>query len=181
MRRAAIALCLLPALPALANETVQASASHEHGSYHLQLEAEIEADFARVYALVTDFDHMSRLNPAILESAALAAPDGERRRFRLRSCILFYCLKARVTERIERVGGEVIIATVVPEESDFSAGRSEWRLTPVAAGRTRIRLETEVTPSFWVPPLIGPWLIQRKLQEEGRATVRRIEELARDE
>jgi hypothetical protein len=33
-------------------------------------------------------------------------------------------------------------------------------------------------PAFWIPPVIGPWLIKKKMMEEGRVTIERIEELA---
>jgi hypothetical protein len=46
------------------------------------------------------------------------------------------------------------------------------------AGLSRIVLDCEVVPSFWIPPVIGPWVIKRKMLEEGRETILRIEALA---
>jgi len=34
-------------------------------------------------------------------------------------------------------------------------------------------------PAFWVPPAIGPYLIKRKLRNDGGDAINRIEEIAR--
>jgi hypothetical protein len=37
-----------------------------------------------------------------------------------------------------------------------------------------------VEPDFWIPPLIGPWLIKRKLLSETLETVDNLEQLAKN-
>ena len=43
-----------------------------------------------------------------------------------------------------------------------------------------MRFRSEIEPAFWVPPLIGPWLIQRALQAETLKSVANLERLAED-
>ncbi len=35
-------------------------------------------------------------------------------------------------------------------------------------------------PDFWVPPLIGPWVLKQRLMRGGTGAVNRIERLARE-
>ena len=43
---------------------------------------------------------------------------------------------------------------------------------------TRMRFSSEIEPSFWVPPLIGPWLIRHALYAEALRSVINLERLA---
>jgi hypothetical protein len=38
----------------------------------------------------------------------------------------------------------------------------------------------ELVPAFWVPPVIGAWVIRRKMVEEARYTSAGLELMARD-
>jgi hypothetical protein len=38
-----------------------------------------------------------------------------------------------------------------------------------------------VEPDFWVPPVIGPWVLKRELRAGGERALYRIERLARGE
>jgi hypothetical protein len=42
---------------------------------------------------------------------------------------------------------------------------------------SRIKLYSELEPAFWIPPLIGPYLIKQKMMSEAKKTIKRIEEL----
>ncbi|MGH8581113.1 MAG: hypothetical protein ACREVK_13695 [Gammaproteobacteria bacterium] len=64
------------------------------------------------------------------------------------------------SKEIKRQANGDIITRVVPEESDFSYGRCHWRTRSLTAQASRIALSAEVTPAFWVPPLIGPWILK---------------------
>ena len=40
--------------------------------------------------------------------------------------------------------------------------------------------DAEIEPAFWVPPLIGPYLIARELRRQAQVTAESIERLADD-
>ena len=40
-------------------------------------------------------------------------------------------------------------------------------------------IRIELVPAFWVPPVIGPWVIRRKIDEEARRTGTGLERTAR--
>ncbi|MEA2079826.1 MAG: hypothetical protein U9P00_08215, partial [Pseudomonadota bacterium] len=46
-----------------------------------------------------------------------------------------------------------------------------------AAG-TRILMRSELAPDFWIPPLLGPWLIKRELRAEALQTMHNLERVA---
>ena len=79
---------------------------------------------------------------------------------------------------IESPDGSVT-ALVVPELSDFRYGYARLNLWQEVDG-TRILIRSEVEPDFWIPPLIGPWLIKRKLLSETLETVDNLELLAKN-
>ena len=64
-----------------------------------------------------------------------------------------------------------------PEESNFSYSRERWQLIPEGEGTLMI-YDFEMEPGFWVPPIIGPYVIKRALRSSGANAVNRIEAVA---
>ncbi|GEM_PF-5034809 len=83
----------------------------------------------------------------------------------------------QVQDVIESQDGTVM-ALLVPALSDFRYGYARLNLWQEPEG-TRILIRAEVEPDFWIPSLIGPWLIKRKLLSETLETVDRLEQLAK--
>ena len=71
-----------------------------------------------------------------------------------------------------------IVAISIPEESDFKYSRERWQLIPEGKGTIMI-YDFELEPAFWVPPVIGPYLIRRALRGGAERAIGRIEVLAR--
>jgi hypothetical protein len=72
------------------------------------------------------------------------------------------------------LAGHVIEAVILPEFSDFRSGLARWQLTARGAA-TQLEFSNSFEPDFWVPPVIGPWLIKRKLVWEVTETAMYIE------
>jgi hypothetical protein len=72
-----------------------------------------------------------------------------------------------------------IRATTNPEKSDFEVSNEVWVFEPEGAG-TRITYRLEMDPKFWIPPLIGPYVLKKKMREDGIRALDRIEAIARD-
>jgi hypothetical protein len=58
--------------------------------------------------------------------------------------------------------------------------RSRWYLEATASG-TRVTYAMEMEPDFWVPPLVGPWALKRKLVSGADDAADRLERRARGE
>lgn len=163
-----------------AGEVQHANVKYSKGIYDLTLDIVVDADRDAVYGIVTDYEHLDRISDVLVETALIATPGGDdiRRRLVAQTCILFFCFKINMIEDVEEIGEEVVITTMVAELSDFKYGKTEWRVTALEDGRTRIQYRCRKEPAFWVPPLIGPLLMKHKMLKEAKDTVERIEYIA---
>ena len=73
-----------------------------------------------------------------------------------------------------------MIAKIDPETSDFRYSWERWQFTPEEGGTVLMRYQFEMEPGFWVPPVIGPFMIRRTLREGGIEAVDRIERIAQE-
>ena len=173
---------MLLSLPAGAGTVRSADVEYADGVYSLGIDVTIDGKVDAVYALVTDYDRLKELSDIFVDTALISPPGVEPKRRRLvsRACVLFFCYEATMVEDVREIGRKTILTTVVPEKSDFSYGKSRWEVTAVDPDHSRIRFSYEIQPDFWVPPLIGPYLIKRKLMAVAKQTISRIEILAKD-
>lgn len=177
-----LVLCVVICHPVSAGEIQSSSISYQQGVYKLAIDVIIDAQFEAVYEIVTDNERLHRLSKSFIESALIetSKPDTKRRRLVLRSCILFFCFKLTIVEDIQEISQQVILTTIVPELSDFKSGTTEWRLTPMVNGQSRIQFHSVEELGFWVPPLIGPILVKNKLLQLAKESIRQIELLANE-
>ena len=176
-RASALLLCLIPTI-SCADAVVTRL---DQGGYSIRMEAQIAAPLVYVRALLTDYGHLGRVNPSILESQLLASFGKEQYRVRTvtRSCVAFMCFDLiQVQDVEERRDGE-IIATMVPEKSDFKDGVALWRVLPSGTG-THVVFEARMQPSFWVPPVIGTWMLERQINKQLQVTVRNLNRLGNE-
>ena len=68
-----------------------------------------------------------------------------------------------------------IDALILPRGSDFRRGRAHWRLK-VSGDATLMHFDAELVPDFYIPPLIGPWLIRREMVGQITEIIRIIED-----
>jgi len=174
-RLVAAVLLLMPAT-VLAGEILASSVNRDGDRYTLSLTARIDAPIDTVYQSITDFDNLAAINPAIEESQLLAMPDVDTRRVRsvIMVCILVFCKRVTQVQDVRLVDGYAIEAVILPEDSDFRSGFSRWQLTPGGAS-TELLFTNAFEPDFWIPPVIGAWLIKRKLVREVAETAIYIE------
>lgn len=172
-------LGLIPA-PAGAYTVEHAEVHHRQGDYSISFAVRLEAGAEQVRALITDYDHLDRLSPAIVASKLIETlPDGARRvRVDMHACVLK--LLCRNLLRIEdtRIDTNGDIVTVgVDGQGDFLRTAGRWRIVTDGPG-SHLYYESALTPRFFVPPLVGPYLIRRALLRELEATAARLEQLA---
>jgi len=95
----------------------------------------------------------------------------------MEGCVLFFCVSMRRVERMELDAPSSIRTEALPEQSDFKSSVSEWTLVPEAGG-TKMTYRLTMEPDFWIPPLIGPWVLKQRLERGGSGAINRIERLA---
>ena len=132
-----------------------------------------------LYAVVSDFDKFDKFTSAIVESRNTGPDERGRPGFyaRMEGCVLLFC-KSFIRNGYVLLSPIVqIVAIANPEESDFKFSRERWQLFPDGDGTIMI-YDFEMEPAFWVPPVIGPFYIQRALRGGAERAVNRIEALA---
>ena len=174
----AVVVSLLAAM-AVAAELDSVVVTHDSGRYALDADARLAAPREAIFVILTDYDRFGRISSAYKEYRFLdPAPDGTPMIYtRMEGCVLIFCKSLGRTEYLYMTAPGHIRSVAVPEQSDFHHSVSEWHLEPDGDG-TRVLYHLEMEPKFWVPPIIGPWILQRRLSRGGVAAVNRIELLA---
>lgn len=152
----------------------------------IRMRLRIEAAPPAVFAALQDYSALPRFEPAV--RAVRIEPTAGRSRLRifmtLHGCVLFFCKTLHqeqlVTAKAASNGG-VVRAEIVPRAGDSSRGQARWTVKPCprTPSSSCMDIMIDMAPSFWVPPWIGPWLIERKMRRAaGRAGVA-LEQIAR--
>jgi hypothetical protein len=159
-----------------AGEVLASRVTHDGTVYRLSITARVDAPLAVVYQAITDFTNLADINPSIEESQVLKSPAADRHRVRsvIKVCILLFCKRVVQVQDVRLVDGRTLEATMVPGAGDFRAGLARWKLTADGAA-TELHFNEVFEPDFWVPPLIGPWMIEKELVREVVQTARYIE------
>lgn len=180
------------AVPAAgAAEMLELEVSRDGNRYFVDSRTLIRAPMDTVYDVLSDYEHLHELSSVIEESRVVSRDEGRGEQVvysRLRGCVLFFC---RAIERYERLTldrpGHIRARAINPPPSaapadDGTGGHaysvSSWELTPGPDGGTEVVYSLEMEPDFWVPPLVGPWALKRKLASGAGDAATRVEQRA---
>ena len=163
-----------------AAEIKTATVQYEDGTYSLTFEAILAAPQADVYRIITDYNRLNRLTDIINTSALLTRPgvSPAKRQIKLHVCILIYCRQGTLVETVTEYNMDTIFAVIIPEESVIDFGESYWQAIFLGKHSTQFSLTSQLRLGFWLPPVIGPWLIGKKMIRELSVMVDRLEQLA---
>jgi len=153
--------------------------SRDHDTYEIRFDAVVNAPAPQVYRVLSDFALLTKLSPAIVSVRVEHPADGglERVHSVLKGCFLIFCKEAVEVDEVTESNPSTIAARIVPGQSDFKSGSYVWRIQGDGE-RTLLRYHATRTPAFWVPPLIGPWIIERTMRKHVQASAERLESLA---
>jgi hypothetical protein len=140
--------------------------------YKLHVETVIAVSRELIHAALTDYDHLSRITPVITRSR-LVEPDVVE--IMMHGCFLVFCFDKLQTQRITVTPYDVY-GEIIPEKSDYKSGWSRWQLADHAGG-TAVTLDSQFVPDFWVPPLVGRYMIQRSMERQVLQSIKTLESL----
>jgi hypothetical protein len=148
--------------------------------FKLNLNAYLDAPPDAVWATLTDYPNLHRLAEAVQLSEVIGSNSDGSRLVHTRShiCVWIFC---RDLEHVQRMRDDVpgrLQAHSVPEQSDFAYGFARWLLLPQGSG-TRFKLTAQLRPDFWVPPVLGPYLIEQGLRNTALEALQGLEREAR--
>lgn len=155
---------------------------YQEGVYRVRFAVLVQAQPHTVRALMIDYARLSRLSKVVTgaEVTQRFADGRQRLRLDLRACVWFFCKQLRKVEDVATLANGDIVTVALPTQSDFQYAVERWRIAGdgTDSRRTRIDYESEMIPSFFVPPLIGPALIKRALRRELIHSLETLEQLA---
>lgn len=176
---AVAALLLLQGLPATAAELRKVLVEKDGDRYHLSSTTYFATTQSQLYHVLIDFDKYPLFASAFVEAENREPDEQGRPQFytRMEGCVLLFC-KAYVRVGYLELKPEYdIVAITDPEQSNFNYSRERWQLIPDGEG-TILIYDFVMEPGFWVPPIVGPYVIKRALRSSGGSAVNRIEAVA---
>jgi hypothetical protein len=175
----AMAGCYLCPRALAAGQVVDLSMSDSQGVYHVALETILNAPFEEVHSVITDYVHIYRIDPARVESEILRtpAPSVTRVKTVINDCVLSFCQDILRVEDVREVGDHDVCAKIVRQLSNVRWGAAHWQIPPIE-GKTRINYDMTLEPGLFIPPLVGPYLVEGRIKEEALSCFNNIERIA---
>jgi hypothetical protein len=179
MALAAMIGCVVPAVQSATLDSLEVT--RDRGRYELNAHTFLAAPAEGIYSVLLEYDDdkFRRISSVYKESRYLD-PDSDGTPIvytRMEGCIMFFCKSMERVERLQTREGRYIRTDALPEQSDFSYSFSEWTLEPTEGG-THMEFTLVMEPTFWVPPIVGPWVIKKILSSGGIRAITRIERMA---
>ena len=163
-----------------AGEVVKLVLTEKQDTFHLALAMILDAPFEDVHYVITDYAHIYRIDPSIVESEVLGTPEQSvtRVKTRVSDCVLSFCRDILRVEDVRQTDEENIDSVVIPRLSNVKSGAAYWKIRPIG-DKTRVNYDMTLDPGFIMPPVIGPLVIESKLREETLTCLNNIERIAR--
>jgi hypothetical protein len=140
-----VALAILAALPVMALDEEDVRIDKEGRAYLIHMVFDVPAHVNQIKTVLTDFTHPSRLSSAVTAREVLGQQGGVVRvRTEFRDCVLFFCKKM------------ILIHDVTVSANEVRA------------------FEAVMEPDFFVPPLIGGFLVRNALAKQVLATAENL-------
>ena len=168
-------------LPVDAGEIQQAHVDYDDGHYLVKFIMKIEAKLDTVYDILTDFDNLNRLNKSIKYSRLIKSRGNKHLvRLKVEDCVWIFCQEIIQTQWIPEQGRGYLSGVTLPQLSNLEYGRVLWHIQQLGEF-TLISFHTDIVPAFFVPPLIGPYILKKKMLKKAEETIQTIERLAQEE
>jgi hypothetical protein len=154
---------------------------YEDGYYTMVSEVWFDVAREPLFDVFLDWDLAVEFSSFIVESRNVGPDEDGGMGYSInnRGCVMFFCKTALRNGSVSSEAYEVIHAIADPAASDFEKSDETWTFFEEEDG-TVVRYELEMKPDFWIPPVIGPYMIKKKLREDGGEAVNRIEEIAQE-
>lgn len=175
-----VPLILLWLSGADAAELRSVSVDRIDGRYIMNSVVWFDVSREQIYATMLNWDLSTEFSSVVVESRNLE-PDAEGRpQFYVRNeaCVAFFCMSFERNGVVEHRPYREIRSRVYPERSDFHVSNERWTFREEDGG-TIVVYDLEFEPKFFVPPVIGPYMIKRKMKSGGEDAIQRIEAVAR--
>ena len=158
----------------------KSSIEYKDKRFLYSFEAQINARHDRVLDKLHNFEQWDRLNGNISKSKVLETLPGNKikRLLTLTQCIFTFCFNLKFVE-IVTLSKDRLEMNIVAGEGNFSAGRAIWETVSEGTYKTLIRVNATLSPDFWIPPVVGPLVLEKVFLKQIKKTIETIEMLAK--
>lgn len=162
-----------------AAELEDIAVTNEGKRFFVQSSATFDVEIDYVYDTLIDFDNYEEFSSVYHEAHWLERNDDDSGEIYTytRGCLMFVCRGFGRTESVIATRPTYIETRVDPERSKVRYGTSIWNIEAIG-NKTRIDFALEFEPDFWLPPVIGPFVVKKYLRKGGVDALERIEVLA---
>jgi hypothetical protein len=152
---------------------------YEDDNINITAIAYFEANIDNVFDVFTNYDNLIAVS-SIYKDSGWHSLD-EAKEFGIgytvvEACVLFwFCKTIRRTEEVAMERPQLVTTTVI--DDDLAYGETIWRFSELERN-TLLNFEMNFSPNFWVPPAIGPWILEQFIAYKSADTLDRIEDIA---
>jgi len=152
----------------------------QSGVYQIKVVALIAAPANYVRYVLTDYTHIYRLNPSIIESEVLAQNDDGSVSVRTKviGCAASFCEELVRVEKVHILPSGDLHAEIIPELSQFKSGQTHWRIKPLG-DHCEVTYLSDMEPDIYIPPVVGKFLIKKSIREEMHTSFINLENISR--
>ena len=148
------------------------------GVYKIKIVAIVAAPASYVSYVLTDYKHIYRLNPSIIESEVLEQTDDTATvRTKVVGCAAYFCEELDRVEKVTVLQSGDIYAEVVPELSQFVSGKTHWRIKQKGE-YCEVVYTSEMEPGIFIPPVVGKFLIKKSIREGMLTSFKNLEKVS---
>jgi Polyketide cyclase / dehydrase and lipid transport len=173
------------ATQAHAAQVLGVQVTRAEGGFLIGMQIAIDAPAPAVFRALQDYSAMMRYNPDLraVRVQSTGVPGRVRLFTTVHTCVLIFCKtmhQEQIMTAVAGADGGVLEAQLLPHGGAFKAGDGRWTVTACrsAPSTTCLDARIELVPAFWVPPVIGPWVLRRKMAEEASRTSTGLERMA---
>lgn len=177
---------LLFAVSAQAAEVSGVQVKRDGPRFLIGMHIVIDAPAPAVFRALQDYSSMAHNNPDLraVRIEPTSAPNRVRLFMTVHTCVLIFCKtmhQAQIMTATASADGGTLDAELLPHGGAFKRGHGRWAVKPCprTPALSCLDVSIELVPAFWVPPVIGPWVISRKMYSEARLTGDGLEKTAR--
>ena len=153
--------------------------TEQSGTYQIKVLAVIDAPARYVRYVLTDYRHIYRLNPSIIESEVLKQ-DGDGSvtvRTRVVGCAGYFCEELDRVEKVRVLPSGDLFAEIIPELSEFKSGQTHWRIKSLGE-HCEVTYLSDMEPDVFIPPIVGKFLIKNSITQEMQISFANLEKIS---
>ena len=153
--------------------------NEQSGVYQIKVVALIAAPVSYVRYVLTDYTHIYRLNPSIIESEVLEqhADGSVSVRTKVIGCAAYFCEELDRVEKVRMLPNGDLHAEIIPELSQFKSGQTQWRIKPMG-DYCEVTYLSDMEPDIYIPPVVGKFLIKKSIREEMQTSFTNLENIS---